>query len=118
MVIVSESSSGDVPSSVTRTVTLKVPGPWASVGVQVKTPVFESILAPVGAPTSRLNIKLLAGRSASVAIAVKVNSVSSSIDRLPITANTGALSLRGSTVTLIVCGVVPPLPSSAKTLTT
>ena len=27
---------------------LKVPGPWASVGVQVKTPVDGSIAAPAG----------------------------------------------------------------------
>ena len=38
-VIVSKASIGGVPSSVTRTVMSWVPGPSASVGVQVKTPV-------------------------------------------------------------------------------
>ena len=54
MLIVSESLSAGEPLSVTRTVTLYVPGPWLSVGVQVKTPVVALIAAPAGAPASRL----------------------------------------------------------------
>ena len=67
-----------------------MPGPWASVGVQVKTPVTGVMLAPAGAPASRLKVNVLAGRSASVAVAVKVSGVSSSTVLLPIAASTGA----------------------------
>ena len=78
MVIVSESSSAGVPSSVTRTVTSNVPGPSASLGVQLNAPVVGSIAAPVGAPESKLNVRLLAGTSASLAVAVKLSSTPSS----------------------------------------
>ena len=37
------------PVSVTRTVTGYVPGPSPSLGVQLKTPVVGTIVAPVGA---------------------------------------------------------------------
>ena len=77
-VIVSKSSIGGVPSSVTRTVIGQLPGPWASVGVQPNTPVDGSMLAPLGAPTSRLNVKVLAGTSGSLAVAANVSSVCSS----------------------------------------
>ena len=50
--MVSNALSAGVPLSVTRTLTLWSAGPWASVGVQVNTPVVESIAAPVGAPES------------------------------------------------------------------
>src|SRR5438105_1630504 len=60
-----------VPLSVTRTLKVNVPGPWASVGVQVNTPVTGSMAAPLGAPT-RLKVSVLAGMSGSVAVAVKV----------------------------------------------
>ena len=50
-----------------------MPGPWASVGVQLNTPVVLLIVAPVGmapgAPAARLKVSVLAGRSASVAVA-------------------------------------------------
>ena len=60
----------------TRTVTVYMPGPWASVGVQVKLPPVV-MAAPAGAPASRVKVRVLAGRSASVAVAVKLIRASS-----------------------------------------
>src|ERR1051325_4579579 len=63
---------GLVPSSVTTTVMLVVVPPNASPGVQVNTPLIESIFAPPGG-LDRLNVNLFAGRSGSVALAETVN---------------------------------------------
>src|ERR1044072_8401260 len=65
------SLSAGLPLSVTLTVNVYSPGPCASAGVQVKTPVLTSMLAPVGGVTSE-NASVCAGRSASVAVAVNV----------------------------------------------
>jgi len=46
-VMVSESVA--VPS-LTTTLKVYAPGPWASVGVQVNTPLLPSMAAPSGAP--------------------------------------------------------------------
>ena len=67
------------PLSVARTVITFVPGPCVSLGVQVNWPVLGLMLAPVGAPGSRLYVIVLAGTSASVAEALKVNGVPSLI---------------------------------------
>ena len=70
----------------------------------MKTPLEAPIAAPAGtdpAPSTRLNVKVLAGRSASAAVAVNVISVSSSPDFAPIAARTGA-TLTSLTVTVIV----------------
>src|SRR5262245_42221088 len=64
--------------SLTRTEKLYVPGPWASVGVQVNAPEDALILAPDGAPTKE-KVSVWAGRSGSVAVAVNVSAVSSSM---------------------------------------
>jgi len=88
-VIASSSDSAGVPLSVTRTVKVYVPGPSVSVGVQLKAP-SALIEAPAGSPT-RLKVSVLAGRSGSLAVAVKVNAVSSSTVLLPIAFNVGAL---------------------------
>src|SRR5205814_9082209 len=79
MVNVSSSKRLGEPLSVTRTVTGKLPGPWASVGVQGKTPVVGWMLAPAGAPI-KVEVRVLAGRSGSVAVAVKLRVVSSSTE--------------------------------------
>lgn len=63
------------PSETTIAIAI-VAGPWASVGVQVKTPA-EVIAAPEGAPGPNVNVKVFAGMSASVAVAVKVRRVCS-----------------------------------------
>src|SRR5205814_1051631 len=60
------------PLSLTRTVIRFVLGPWASVGVQVSTPLLESRFTPAGADT-RLNVNVFAGRSASLAVFVTVS---------------------------------------------
>src|SRR5262245_45092699 len=55
-----------VPLSVTLTVIVFVPGPWASVGVHAIAPVFVLIVRPPGAET-RLKLNVLVGMSESVA---------------------------------------------------
>src|SRR6185503_9218028 len=62
------SLSGGAPSSVTRTVIVLVPGPSATVGVQVNTPLLALMLAPAGAPGSKLKVNVFAGKSGSVAV--------------------------------------------------
>src|SRR5574338_1704334 len=57
-VIVSLSDNAPVPSSVTRIVIGYVPGPWSSVGVQLKSPP-EVMEAPVGAEEAKLNVREL-----------------------------------------------------------
>ena len=51
-VTVTEKLDCTTPPTPSSTVTVigKVPGPWASLGVQVNNPEAESIFAPVGAP--------------------------------------------------------------------
>src|SRR5512138_2653288 len=66
---------GGTPLSVTRTVSVLVEGPWSGSGVQLKTPLDESMVAPAGAPGSRLKARVWAGRSESVARTVKVSRV-------------------------------------------
>src|SRR5258706_295803 len=80
---------GGVPLSVTRIMTLVVMGPWASVGVQVKTPLVV-MAAPAGALVSSENVSSWAGTSASVAVAVNVRSTPSLTIWLVMTARTGA----------------------------
>ena len=70
--------------SLTCTVMLSLPGPWASVGVQVKAPVAGSIAAPDGAPLLRLKTSVLTGSLASFALAVNETSVPSATERSPI----------------------------------
>src|SRR5882724_9438619 len=64
------------PLSVTFTVIRLVLGPWASVGVQVSTPLLGSRFTPLGADT-RLKVNVFAGRSASLAVFVIVSGPSS-----------------------------------------
>src|SRR5439155_1061105 len=78
------------PLSVTFTVIRLVLGPWASVGVQVNTPVLGSRFTPLGAET-KLKVNAFAGRSASLAMFVTVSVLSSGTVRKVGTLNTGAL---------------------------
>src|SRR5437773_1548179 len=64
------------PLSVTFTVIRLVLGPWASVGVQVNTPVLGSRFTPLGAET-KPKVIALADRSASLAMFVTVSVLSS-----------------------------------------
>src|SRR3989442_8250711 len=84
------SFDGATPLSVTLTVIKLVLGPWASVGVQVNTPVLESRFTPAGAAT-KLKVKELAGRSASLAVFVTVSVLSSGTVRSVGTVSTGGL---------------------------
>src|SRR4051794_33930277 len=101
MLVVSKARNAGTPLSVTRTVTVLVLGPCASVGVQLKTPEEELIPAPEGAPGSRLKLSACAGRSGSLAVAVKVSAFPPLIDLFPIGLSTGG-ALTSFTVTVIV----------------
>ena len=59
------------------------------------------MLAPLGAPASRLNVSVLAGTSASVAEAVNVSRLPSFTDLFPSEASSGA-TFTSPTVTSIV----------------
>src|SRR5258706_2274353 len=59
--IVSKALRAGEPLSVTRIVTLFVPGPCASVGLHVNRPDDPLMLVPEGAPGSRLNVSVWAG---------------------------------------------------------
>src|SRR6266581_3049900 len=85
------SLKGGEPSSVTRIVTVLVAGEKPIGGVQVKTPLVALIVAPAGAPGSRVNVNELAGMSASVAMAVKVSRLPSVTGLSVMGAKTGAL---------------------------
>src|SRR2546423_906164 len=81
---------GGAPLSVTFNVIRFVLGPCASVGVQVSTPVLASRRTPVGAET-RAKLSVLVGRSASLAMLVTTNVLSSLIVWPAGTVSTGAL---------------------------
>jgi hypothetical protein len=87
IVMVSKSLSAGVPLSVTRMVTENEPD---ALGVQLNTPDAAPIVAPAGAPASSENVRVLAGISASVAVAVNVSVPPVAADLLPIGARTGA----------------------------
>src|SRR5204862_185824 len=78
------------PLSVTTTVIVFVLGPCASLGVQPIAPLLPLIVMPAGGDT-RLNVSVLAGTSASVALAVTASALNSSIVWLAGTLNTGAV---------------------------
>src|SRR5262245_58831759 len=77
------------PLSVTRAVTVLVLGPWASVGVHVKTPLTGLMAAPAGG-SSRLNVSVSPGPSGSVAVRVRVRVVPSFTVWFGMVASTGA----------------------------
>src|SRR5437773_6021528 len=66
------SLEGGAPLSVTFTVIRLVLGPWASVGVQVSTPVLGFTFTPAG-PDTRLKVNVFAGRSVSLAVLVTMS---------------------------------------------
>src|SRR5947199_185104 len=91
------SLDGGAPLSVTFTVIRLVLGPWASVGVQVSTPLLGSRFTPLGAET-KLKVNVLAGRSASLAELVTVSVLSSVTVRSVGTVSTGALFASATTI--------------------
>src|SRR5580765_3926228 len=78
-----------VPLSKTRTVTVLVLGPCASVGVQAMAPPAETV-RPVG-PVTKAKLSVLAGRSESVAVALMLSAVCSAMVCVPGTVRTGAV---------------------------
>src|SRR5205814_2858831 len=80
---------------------------WASLGVQVSTPLLGSRFTPVGAET-KLKVNVFTGRSESLAVFVTVSVLSSGTVRPVGTVSTGALfTSLTTTVKLLVsldCG--------------
>src|SRR5213592_4280009 len=77
------------PLSKTRTVTVFVLGPCASLGVHVIAPA-EDTVRPVG-PDTKAKLSVLAGRSESVAVALTLSAVCSPMVWVPGTVRTGAV---------------------------
>src|SRR4030067_934960 len=71
----------------------RAPGPAG--GAQVKRPAGV-MLAPAGAPGSRLKVRVLAGRSGSLAVAAKGSSVSSVTVWFPMAARGGGRFTSGA----------------------
>src|SRR2546427_11862585 len=96
-----------VPSSKTRTVTVLVLGPCASVGVQAMAPPEETA-RPVG-PDTNAKLSVLAGRSESVAEAFTLSAVCSAMVCVPGTVRIGAVLIGRATcwerVLMVVVGV-------------
>src|SRR5207249_2640375 len=76
-------------------------GPWASVGVQVSTPLLGSRFTPLGAET-KLKVNAFAGRSASLAMFVTVSVLSSGTVRSVGTVNIGRPSCRETATVKLV----------------
>ncbi len=75
----SPSTYTPAPPSALAIVTDGVIPPWAPVGVQEKSPVLASMVIPNAMEAaSRLKVNVSAGRSESVAVAVKLRVASSS----------------------------------------
>src|SRR3954454_1959584 len=81
--------NGGIPLSVTTVVIVFVLGPWASVGVQVITP-LTSIWTPLGGFRSKY-VTALAGKSGSAAVFVTTSVVCTAIARVVCAGKTGAL---------------------------
>src|SRR5258705_11034835 len=99
MRMVSEAESWGEPLSVTRMVMLFVAGAAPNGGVQENAPVVGLIVAPPGAPESRLNVSAFAGMSGSGANAGKVSGEPSFTGLLPMFATVGATFTSETTIT-------------------
>src|SRR5258706_11609986 len=95
-----------------------MPGPCDSVGVQLKTPVTGSMLAPSGAPESRLKVREFAGRSASFAVLVKVSKLPSLIVLLAIGAKVGAALASVTPMVMVSATVAGGIPLSVTRMVT
>src|SRR6266704_6939632 len=91
MVIVSRSLNGGVPLSVTRTVTVLVPGVCAGAGVQVNRPVKGLMAAPAGAPGSSVKVSVCGGWFVSIALAMKLSVLPPTTLWLPTGRRTGGV---------------------------
>src|SRR6266542_2432754 len=98
------SLDGGAPLSVTRTLIKLVLGPWASIGVQVSTPLLEFKFTPAGADT-KLNVSVFAGRSASLAVFVTVSVLNSLMVWSGGTVSTGALLASVTTTVKLLVSV-------------
>jgi hypothetical protein len=96
---------GGEPLSVTRTVMLLTLGACAGLGVQVNTPA-PVMFAPSGAPVSRLKVSVCAGKSASLALFVKVKVWPRVTVRSTIAASVGGVLPRPMVLAVPGVGVV------------
>src|SRR2546426_6052928 len=103
------------PLSVTRTVIRFVLGPWASVGVQLSTPLLGFKFTPAGADT-KLKVNVLTGRSASLAVFVTVSVLSSVTVWSVGTVSTGALFTSLTTTIKLLVALSGGRPSSVTTV--
>ena len=109
----SNSCGTETTPSVTVTVTRLVLGPWASVGCQFKTPLVLTV-RPSG-PLTNANFSACTGKSASVALRVKVNWSPSVTRRLTVATHTGGWFC--SRTRIRNSWVADAIPSLAKTRT-
>src|SRR5262245_5338942 len=100
--------------SLAPTENVYTPGPWASVGVQVKTPLDAPDAAPDGAPESE-NARIWDGTSSSLAVAVNVYGVCSRMDALAGTLAITGAALTSLTVSEIAASVLAT-PSLTRTV--
>src|SRR5439155_1131936 len=105
------SLEGGAPLSVTFTVIRLVLGPWASVGVQVSTPVLGFTFTPAG-PDTRLKVSVFAGRSVSLAVLVTIRVLSSATVRSVGTVSTGALFASATTTVKLLVSLDGGAPLS------
>src|ERR1051325_8362563 len=109
------SLAAGLPSSVTRTATALVPGAWALGQGPVNKPFVGLMLAPAGAPGSRVKKSFWAGASVSLAVAVKVSV-------LPSVTAWGAIGLRvgaafTSLTVMLMVSKSSVMPSLTRTVT-
>src|SRR6185503_8084012 len=109
---------GGEPLSRTTIVMVFVPGPWASVGCQVKMPLLGPIVAPTGGVSSE-KVCWSLGRSGSFTTLVRARSKPSLIDWSATGASVGGSST-GITTTgnVLVTVSCPPLAAPALSRTT
>src|SRR5207249_1090062 len=105
--------AGD-PLSVATMVTGYVPGPCASVGVQLKAPVPAPIVAPVaaGVPSVSDQVIVSAGTSESVAVTLKANAASSFVVLFPGFVTTGGWLFEPTTMLIASKSFIAGLPLS------
>ena len=116
IVITSAALKAGEPPSVTRTVTIYEPGPCPSVGVHVNTPPLV-MPAPAGA-FDKLNVNVCAGKSASVASALKFNNPLSFTVLFPMAVNEGPVFTSATWMLITSESLNPGAPLSVTTTVT
>ena len=93
--------------------------PWASLGVQLNAPVELLIVMPSASDAASSEyVRLCAGRSASVAVAVKLSVAPSLTLWLPMAASTGATLVSPTVIVIVSLSVSRPVPLSVTVMVT